>query len=99
MDRGAWQAIVQGLQSGTQMSNKHYYCSMSDSNCGFLNCIQVSQGAGKVVWYFHHFKNFLHLVVIHKVKGFSEVDKAGVDFFWNSLVFSTIQWIVPINSF
>ena len=81
MDRGAWQAIVQGLQSGTQMSNKHYYCSMSDSNCGFLNCIQVSQGAGKVVWYFHHFNNFPQFVVIHIVKGFRVVNEEGVDVF------------------
>ena len=33
-------------------------CSMSSSNCCFLTCIQVSQEAGKVVWYFHLFKNF-----------------------------------------
>ena len=52
-----------------------------------------------MVWYFHHFKNFPQLVVIHTVKGFSVVNKAEVDFFWNSLAFSTIQWIVPINSF
>ena len=33
-------------------------CSMSGSNCCFLTCIQVSQKAGKVVWYSHFFKNF-----------------------------------------
>ena len=33
--------------------------SMSGSNCCFLTCIQVSQEAGKVVWYSHLFKNFL----------------------------------------
>ena len=27
------------------------YCSKSGSNCCFLSCIQVSQKAGKVVWY------------------------------------------------
>ena len=27
------------------------HCSMSGSNCCFLTCIQVSQEAGKVVWY------------------------------------------------
>ena len=32
--------------------------SMSDSNCCFLTCIQVSQEGGKVVLYFHLFKNF-----------------------------------------
>ena len=31
-------------------------CSMSSSNC-FLTCIQISQGAGQVVWYFCLFKN------------------------------------------
>ena len=29
------------------------HCSMSGSNCWLLNCIQVFQGAGKVVWYSH----------------------------------------------
>ena len=33
-------------------------CSMSGSNCCFLICIQVSQEAGKVVWYSHLLKNF-----------------------------------------
>ena len=32
--------------------------SMSSSNCCFLTCIQISQEAGKVVWYSHLFKNF-----------------------------------------
>ena len=26
-------------------------CSVSGSNCCFLTCIQISQEAGKVVWY------------------------------------------------
>ena len=42
---------------------------MSGSNCCFLTCIQISQEAGKVVWYFHLFKNFPQFVVIHTVKG------------------------------
>ena len=33
-------------------------CSMPSSNCCFLTCIQVSQEAGKVVWYSHLFQNF-----------------------------------------
>ena len=33
-------------------------CSMSSSNCCFLTCIQISQEAGLVVWYFHLFQNF-----------------------------------------
>ena len=41
------------------------HCFMSGSNCCFLTCIQVSQEAGKMVWYFHFFKNFPHFVMIH----------------------------------
>ena len=48
-----------------------YYC--------FLTCIQISQEEGKVVWYFHLFKNFPQFVVIHTVKGFSIIIEAEVD--------------------
>ena len=54
---------------------------MSGSDCCFLTCIQVSQEAGKVVWYSHLLKNFSQFVVIHTVKGFSEVSEAKVDVF------------------
>ena len=54
---------------------------MSVSNCLFWTCVQVSQEAGKVDWYFHCLKNFLQFVVIHKVKGFGIVNKAEVDVF------------------
>ena len=57
------------------------HCSMSSSNCCFLTCIQVSQEADKVVWYYHLFKNFLQFVVIHTVKGFSGVNEAEVEVF------------------
>ena len=53
-------------------------CSMSSSNCCFLNCIQISQEASQVVWYSHLFKNFPQFAVIHTVKGFSVVDEAVV---------------------
>ena len=53
-------------------------CSMSDSNCCFLICIQISQEAGRVVWYSHLFKNFTQFVVIHTVKSFSIVNEAVV---------------------
>ena len=43
--------------------------------------MQVSQEAGKVVWYSHLSKNFPHFVVIHTVKGFGIVNKAEVDVF------------------
>src|SRR5574337_750172 len=48
---------------------------------GFLTCIQISQEAGKVVWYSHLFKNFPQFVVIHTVKGFGVVNKSEVDVF------------------
>ena len=56
-------------------------CSMSGSNCCFLTCIQISQEAGEVIWYFHLFKNFPQLVVIHTVKAFGIVSKAEADVF------------------
>ena len=34
-----------------------------------------------MVWYSHHFKNFLQFVVIHTVKGFGVVNRAEVDVF------------------
>ena len=49
---------------------------MSGSNCCFLTCIQISQEAGKVVWYSHLFMKILQFVVIHTVKGFSIVNEA-----------------------
>ena len=55
--------------------------SMSGSNCCFLTCIQISQEAGKVVWYSHLFRNFPQSVVIHTVKGFDIVNKAEIDVF------------------
>ena len=77
--------------------NKHYiqpWCtsflilnqSISDANYCFLCCIQVSQEAGKVVWYSHLFQNFPCLenlfVVIHTVKDFSTVNETEVVFFF-----------------
>ena len=50
---------------------------MSSFNCCFLTCIQISQEAGKVVWY----SIFPQSVLIHTVKGFGIVNKAGVDIF------------------
>ena len=61
------------------------HCSMSSSNYCFLTCIQISQEAGKVVWYTHLLKNFPQFIVIHTVKSFGIVNKAEIVFFWNSL--------------
>ena len=55
--------------------------SMSDSNCGFLTCIQVCQEAGKVSWYSYLLKNFPQFVVIHTVKGFGIDSEDEVDAF------------------
>ena len=56
-------------------------CSMPSSNCCFLTCIQVSQEAGRVVWYSRLFQNFPQFIVIHTVKGFGIVNKAEIDVF------------------
>ena len=48
---------------------------MFSSNCCFLTYIQVSQEAGKAVWYSHLFKNFPQFVVIHTLKGFGVVNE------------------------
>ena len=69
-------------------------CSMSSSNYCFLTCIQISQEAGKVVWYSQLLKNFPQFVVIHTVKGFSLLN----DVFLYSPDFSLIQWMLSIWS-
>ena len=56
-------------------------CSMSSSNCCFLTCIQISQGADQVVWNSHLLKKFPQFVVTHTVKGFSVINEAEVDVF------------------
>ena len=64
------------------------HCSMFDSNCFFLTCIQITQEAGKVIWYSHLFKNFSQLVMIHTVNGFSIVNEAEVDVLLEFFCFS-----------
>ena len=64
------------------------HCSMSSSNCCFLNCMQISQEAGKVVWYSHFFQNFPQFVVIHTLRDFGVVNKAKVDVFLELSCFS-----------
>ena len=63
-------------------------CSMFSSNCCFLTCIQISQEAGKVVWYSHLLKNFPQFVVIYTVKGFDIINKAEIDIFFLLLLLS-----------
>ena len=72
---------------------------MSGSTYCFLTCLQVSQEAGKLVWYSHLFKmgilrilkNFPQFVVIHTVKGFSIISEGEVDVFLEFSCFSMIQ--------
>ena len=68
------------FQFGTSLLFHAWFCS-------FLTCIQITQESGKMAWYSLLFKNFPQFVVIHTVKGFGVVNKAEVDFFWNSLAF------------
>ena len=56
-------------------------CSLSNSDCCFLSCIQVSQETGKMVWYSHLSKSFPQFVMIHRVKGFSIVNETEIDVF------------------
>ena len=37
---------------------------------------------------------YSQFVVIHTIKGFSIVNEAEVDAFWNSLAFRMIQWML-----
>ena len=76
---------------------------MSSSNCCFLTCTQISQGAGQVVWYSHVFKNFPQFAVIHTVKGFGIVNKAEVDvflefscFFYDPVMLA-VWFLVPLT--
>ena len=71
---------------------------MSNSNYWFLTCIQISQEAGKLVWYSHFLKNFPQFVVIHSVKGFGIASKAEVDVFLELSCFLMIQHILAIPS-
>ena len=54
---------------------------MSNCNCSFFTCIQISQKASKMVWYSHLLKNFPQFAVIHTVKGFNIVNEAELDVF------------------
>ena len=62
-------------------SLERVHCFMSGSNCCFLTCLQISQEAGKMVWYTYLFQNFPQFVLIHTVKGFNIVNEAEVDVF------------------
>ena len=63
------------------------HCSMFNTNCSYLTCIQVSQKTGKVVQYSHLIENFLQFSVSHTVKGFQVVNEAETDVFLELLCF------------
>ena len=73
-------------------------CSLSNSTCCFLTCIQISQGANQAVCYSHLFRIF-QFIVIHRVKGFGIVKKVEIDVFQNSLVgVLIVKWMLAIWS-
>ena len=76
----------------------HSPLSMSGSHCYFLTCIQVSQKAGKVVWYSHLFNNFLVCCNSHSERLWCNQWSRSRCFFWNSLSFSMIQCMLAIWS-
>ena len=51
------------------------------ANCCFLTLMQVPQEAGQVVGFSQLFQTFPQFIVIHTVKGFGIVNKAGRDVF------------------
>ena len=73
-------------------------CSISSWNCFFMSCIQNSQEASQVVWYSHLFQNFPQLIVVHTVKGFGIVNKAGMDGSLGLSCFLMIQQMLAIWS-
>ena len=66
---------------------------MSSSNCYFSTCIQISQEAGRVVWYTH----LLNLWWSTQSKALGS-HKSRSMFFWNSLAFLMIRWMLAIWS-
>ena len=60
------------------------------SNCCFLNCIQISQESGQVVWYSHLFLNFPQFVVIHTVCGQESLRRNGVAITVNKRVWNAV---------
>ena len=86
--------MIHGVaKSRTRLSNWSdlICCPMSNSNCCFLTCIQISQETGKVIWYSHLVKNFPQFVMISTVKGFDIVNKAEVDGFSGTFL-ELFQW-------
>ena len=74
------------------------HCSMFNSNYCPLICIQISQEADKVVWYSYLLKNFpVCCDPLSQRLRCSQYTRSRC-FFWNSLTFSMIQWMLTIWS-
>ena len=71
--------VTAGSLLNTFLNPEPISCPIQGSNSCFLTCIQVSQEAGKVAWYYHLFKNIPQFVVIHTVKDFGVVNEAEID--------------------
>ena len=73
-------------------------CCSTSSKCYFLTCIQISQEAGKAVWYSHLLKNFQVCCDPHS-QGFGVVNEAEVDAFLKFSCFSMIKrYVGKLNS-
>ena len=75
------------------------HCSMSSSNFCFLTWIQVSQEAGKEVWYSQLFNNFPQFVVIHTKSLAYTIMQKQIYLFWNFFAFSmmlAIWSLIPL---
>ena len=73
------------------------HCCSSNSNCCFLTCIQVSQEAGKMVWYSYLFKNFPVCCNPHSQR-LQRSQWSRSRFLGKSLAFPMIQWMLAIWS-
>ena len=71
---------------------------MSSSNCCFLTCIQISQEAGKMVWYSYLLKNFPSFFVVDIVKGFGIVSKVEAHVFETLLLFHDLKDVSNLTS-
>ena len=56
-------------------------CSMSSSNSCFLTCIQISQEAGKVIWYSQSLEEFSTVYCDPHSQMLGIVNKAKIDVF------------------
>ena len=69
---------------------------MSSSKCCFLTCIEISQEAGQVVWYSHLSEFSTVCCDLHSQRLSCSRWTRSRCFFWNSLAFCIIQWVLAI---